>query len=353
MKENTIALIENKGPNNLRDELKKCFQISSQVDIAVAFITLSGLNLILSDMMKFLKKKNAHMRVLTRISKDAFNEPAALKSLLDLLKDYGEKCEVRATTLISDFHEKMYVFTKGKSATIFIGSSNLTEKALEGEGEINVRITVPSLSDISKQVADNFAEYWNDADELTDEKVDAYASFYVYVHSKKLDEKAKHLWSNVSGTLRKKLAEKVPTSLERKVWLDNTIGDLKPETIEIVNNYTGWSRLEYYSCGRKTYRKVNRGDILIIADQRHRWLSANRMKSKTKTNKTDDGMYFVAFQKIKGSGRRKITHKLIMDMKESGIIGKAKELQPSSARMLNKEKTKQFSKLLNFKSFEN
>jgi HKD family nuclease len=344
-----IVLVENKGPNNLRDELRKSFQISSHVDIAVAFITLNGLNLILSDVTKFLDKKNSRMRVLTRISKDAFNEPAALKCLLDLCKDYKERCEVKTTTLVNGFHEKMYFFGRGKSITIFIGSSNLTDKALEGEGEINVRIKVSSLSGISKQVAENFAEYWNDADELTDERVDTYASFYAYIHSKKMDEKAKRLWSNVSGTMRKKLTKKVPFPLKREVWLDNITGYLKPETIKIVNEYTSWDKLEYYSCGRETYKKVNRGDILIIADHHDKWLSANRIKSKTKTRRTDDGMYFVAFQRIKGSKRRKITHELFSNMRESGTIGKAKELRPSSARRLTDEKTKRFSKLLNFK----
>lgn len=79
---------------------------------------------------------------------------------------------------------------------------------MEGEGEINVGITASSLSNIPKQVADNFDEYWSNADELTDEKVDAYASFCAYVRSKELDKKGKRLWRNVSVTCEGKLERK-------------------------------------------------------------------------------------------------------------------------------------------------
>jgi hypothetical protein len=55
-------------------------------------------------------------------------------------------------------------------------------------------------------------------------------------------------------------------------------------TEKIVSDYTGWNRLEYYSCGRETYKKVNRNDILVIADHKDRWLIANRIKSKTEAS---------------------------------------------------------------------
>ena len=344
-----IELIENKGPNNMGYELKRSFEVSSGVDMAVAFISSKGLDLILNDIKKVLSKENSSVRILTRMSKDAFNEPSALRALLDLCKDYEGRVEVRITRLISDFHEKMYLFSSNTSFTIFIGSSNLTEKALIGEGEINVKITTSHPKALAKQSIENFEEYWNDADELTDEKVDKYTSFYRYVHTRELDKTGKRLWGEVSRAVRKRSAKKALIPTERKIWFDNITGFLKDETERIVKDCTSWDRFQYYSCGPKTYKKLNRNDVLVLADYTNKHLTVNHVKSKTRTSKTPDGRFFVAFQQIPGSKYKKITRELVLRMKQAGIIKRASELKPSSAKKIGRDKSKQFSAMLNFK----
>lgn len=145
-----IELIENKGPNNLRDELRRSFDKVSKVDIAVAFINMRGLSLVLNHLKKVLSRTNSRVRFLTRISKDAFNEPVALRILLNLSKDFGGRAEVRITRLADSFHEKMYLCSGTKSLIIFIGSSNLTDKGLTSEGEINVKITSSLTNEIAQ-----------------------------------------------------------------------------------------------------------------------------------------------------------------------------------------------------------
>jgi HKD family nuclease len=344
-----IELIENKGPNNMRDELRKSFHRSSKVDIAVAFMNLNGLNLILGDIMKFLGKSNSRMRVLTRISNDAFNEPAALRNLLDLCEEFEKKCEVRTARLVSNFHQKMYIFANSKSATVFVGSSNLTGKALEREGEVNVKITALRLNDVFKQAAENFDEYWNDADELSYKRLDAYASYCTYVHSIGSDKKCKRLWKKVSDAMRKREAKRASVALEKKMWLDCVDGFLEAETEKTLKEYTNWNRLQYYSCGLDAYEKFNRNDVLVLADYNNKHLNANHVKSKTKTSRTPDGRYFVAYQKICSSRYKKITRGLISRMKRAGTIERASDLKPTSARILSGSKLEQFSRMLNFR----
>lgn len=331
----------------MRDELRRSFHNSSKIDIAVAFLNSKGLSLIIGEMTKVLGTRNSCIRVLTRISRDAFNEPAVLRTLVDLNKDYKERCKVKTTRFVGEFHEKVYIFKNRKTATILIGSSNLTEKALEREGEMNVKIITTASSNILKQLVESFDEYWNDADELTDERVDAYASFYAHVHSKRLDKQGKRLWSKVSSTLQKREAKKAPETIERKVWLDYVNGSLKDETERVIKEYTSWDRFYYYSCGPEAYNKFNRNDILILADYVDGHLCANYIKSKTKTSKTPDGRYFVAYQKIRNSKHREISRKLVLNMKSAEMINQASDLRPSSARMLSGKKCKQFLKMLN------
>ncbi|MCZ2808210.1 MAG: phospholipase D-like domain-containing protein [Candidatus Bathyarchaeota archaeon] len=344
-----VELIENKGPNNMGYELKRSFESASAVDIAVAFITSKGLDLILNDIKKVLDHESSSLRILTRISKDAFNEPSALRSLLDLCKDYEGSAEARITRLSSDFHEKMYLFSSGTSFTIFIGSSNLTEKALIGEGEINAKITTSCTHGLVKQSVENFEEYWNDADELTDYKVDKYTPFYTCVHTRELDKSGKRLWREFSRVMRKRRARKVLMPTKRKIWFHDITGFLKDETERVVKDCTSWDKFQYYSCGPKTYKKLNRNDVLILADYTNKRLTANRIKSKTRTSKTPDGRFFVAFQRIPGSKYKKITRKLVSSMKHNGIIKRASELKPSSAKKLGRDKSKQFSTMLDFK----
>lgn len=333
----------------MRDELRRSFQSSSKIDIAVAFLNSKGLELILSETTKALARRSSRVRVLTRISKDAFNEPAALRILVDLNKDYKGKLLVKTTRLTNEFHEKMYVFKSQNTATIFIGSSNLTEKALEREGELNVKITTIPSSSVFKQLLESFDEYWNDADELTDERVDAYASFYAHIHSKRLDTKGKRLWYMVSRAMPRIEARKAPEPIERKVWLESIKGFLRNQTEEVIKQYTSWDRFQYYSSGPDAYDKLNRNDILILADYNERRLTANRIKSKTKTSRTPDGRHFVAYQKIRSSRYKKISKRLISDMKSAKIINQASDLNPSSARMLSGKRLEQLAKMLNFK----
>jgi hypothetical protein len=56
-----IGIVENKGPNNMEDQLKIAFKNYSRADLAVAFINTHGIDLIRESILQFLGKTNSHM----------------------------------------------------------------------------------------------------------------------------------------------------------------------------------------------------------------------------------------------------------------------------------------------------
>jgi len=116
----------------------------TQLDIAVAFVTEAGLGKVESHFKDLVDPggRDGVLRFLTGDYLDV-TEPRALRRLLDLREEYGERADIRVFETSRDlgFHPKAYLIHKVDSgATAFIGSSNLTSHALERGLEWNQRI---------------------------------------------------------------------------------------------------------------------------------------------------------------------------------------------------------------------
>lgn len=79
MKSARFQIIENHGPNNLRDYLKAKLVKTSSVDIAVAFATKAGVNEILHYLYQVASR--GQVRILVGLYQHV-TEPEALESLL-------------------------------------------------------------------------------------------------------------------------------------------------------------------------------------------------------------------------------------------------------------------------------
>lgn len=115
---------------------------ATQIDLAVAFIMNSGLNLIYQALIDAIETRDAQLRVLTSDYLDV-TDPQALRRLL-LLAERGADIRVFQTEKQS-FHLKAYIFMRsqqGKTAwaTAFVGSSNLSRMALTDGLEWNLRV---------------------------------------------------------------------------------------------------------------------------------------------------------------------------------------------------------------------
>ena len=131
----------------LLPQLKSQLATASAVDIAVAFVLPSGVEL-LRDAISETLSRGKRVRLLTGDYMDA-TDPVALLQLLDLAPPDGSfELRVFQTKVAGGdgafpraFHPKAYIFVgPDKSSTAFIGSSNLSRTALQEGVEWNYRV---------------------------------------------------------------------------------------------------------------------------------------------------------------------------------------------------------------------
>jgi HKD family nuclease len=134
-----LDIIENNGPDNLRDTLRFRLRRASNVSIAVAFVTRAGLD----DIVQALRQvaANGSVRLLTGLYQKV-TEPEALRTLLRIQEETRGRFSVRLSRE-PRFHRKLYLLYSRKNATAIIGSSNLTSEGLRSGGELNLIARLP------------------------------------------------------------------------------------------------------------------------------------------------------------------------------------------------------------------
>jgi superfamily II DNA or RNA helicase/HKD family nuclease/SOS-response transcriptional repressor LexA len=134
------------GDDHFLPHLSRAFTNASQVDLAVAFIKVTGLRLLLPDLESVVAADTSgQLRILTSDYLD-ITDPQALRLLL-LLQARGAEIRVY-TTRSGSFHLKAYIFATLEhgdmvSGTAFIGSSNISRQALQNGLEWNYRVAYP------------------------------------------------------------------------------------------------------------------------------------------------------------------------------------------------------------------
>ena len=178
-------LLTTGGVEPLLPQLKRHLARASAVDIAVAFVMPSGIELLWEHLQDLLDR-NGSLRVLTGDYREA-TEPDALLRLLDLESADPLRIErgVYETSLASpqgsalsaSFHPKAYIFTQvdGQGAA-FVGSSNLSRTALSDGVEWNYRVVSSRDTAGFREVRSAFEKLFRDPAtvDLTAEWVEAY-----------------------------------------------------------------------------------------------------------------------------------------------------------------------------------
>jgi superfamily II DNA or RNA helicase/HKD family nuclease/SOS-response transcriptional repressor LexA len=138
--------------NQLLPALRRALTQATEIEIAVSFIRSTGLNLIFGDLEAALQSSNRQVR-LTLLTSDYMHitDPKALRKLM-LLSERGADVRVFETGTSDSFHLKAYIFVRsasGKllSADAFVGSSNISAKALTDGLEWNYHLDFPNEAD--------------------------------------------------------------------------------------------------------------------------------------------------------------------------------------------------------------
>jgi len=138
--------------NQLLPALRRALTYATEIEIAVSFIRSTGLELIFRDLEAALLSESREVR-LSLLTSDymCITDPKALKRLM-LLVERGAAIRVFQTASRESFHLKAYIFVRcdnGETlkADAFVGSSNISAKALTDGLEWNYHLDFPNDSD--------------------------------------------------------------------------------------------------------------------------------------------------------------------------------------------------------------
>jgi superfamily II DNA or RNA helicase len=147
-------------------DLKSC----DEFWFSVAFLTKSGVTVLINS-LKELEQKKINGKILVSQYQN-FTEPEALRTLLKF-----RNIELRMVTT-GNFHAKGYLFKKGNSYDLIIGSSNLTASALCTNKEWNLRISSTNKGKLIIDAIKEFNSEFEGAEIVNTEFIDQYEKLY-------------------------------------------------------------------------------------------------------------------------------------------------------------------------------
>lgn len=162
--------VNNKGAN-FYSELVKAFETCISFRINVAFVTFSGIQILL-DTLKNAELNGTKGKVITSTYLN-FTDPKSMRKLRNFnnieLRIFVAKRE-------QGFHPKSYIFEYSGYYKVFVGSSNLTQAALKSNIEWNVK-TISKKNAFIDSVYAEFEKVWALSEQSTDALIAKYEAF--------------------------------------------------------------------------------------------------------------------------------------------------------------------------------
>ena len=156
--ENTLFTGSKNEPSML-SELKKEILSSDTVDLLVSFIKWSAIRPLLPELTEFTSRPGTRLRIIAT----TYTQATDYKAIMTLAELPNTFVKINYETNHARMHAKSYLFNRNTGfSTAYIGSSNLSNPALTGGLEWNVKVTEKESFDIVKKFAVSFESYWND-----------------------------------------------------------------------------------------------------------------------------------------------------------------------------------------------
>lgn len=264
--------------DQLLSGIKDRLQTVISFDIAVAFVTKSGLS-ILKATLSDLALKGIRGRLLTS-DYLTFNQPDAFKELLKI-----PNLEVRISTK-QGFHAKGYFFHYEHYSTTIIGSSNLTANALKINYEWNLAITSYQDGAIYKKLRDTFENEWDSSKALDCDFIRDYAIRF------EKNSKSRQLSSSISEISSTDII--TPNKMQLEALSNLKVLREKGEKRSLIVSATG-SGKTYLSAFEIQNAKPKR--MLFLAHREQILLKASESFKKIIPTSTD--VEYGIFQEIK------------------------------------------------------
>ncbi len=170
--------------NNLNEEqshmneLCECLKTAQKAYISVAFLKMSGLNLIMDTLKMFLSNKG-ELHIIAG-QNFGLTEPEALSCIFDLLKNYSKSklylYKVESADCI--FHPKMYLFESKNGGKIILGSANMTKGGISTNNEVSICLDCKLDSEIWEQSKATFNTYLANSEPASLLVIGQYKRFY-------------------------------------------------------------------------------------------------------------------------------------------------------------------------------
>jgi HKD family nuclease len=294
-----LDVIENSGPDNLRDMLRAECKRATDVAIGVAFITRSGLDDILQSLRQVAV--SGRVRLLTGLYQKV-TEPQALRTLFRVQDETRGQFSVRLSTE-PQYHRKVYILRGRTSTAVIVGSSNLTREGLRSGGELNLVVRAPKGSLDAKKLAGAFEDDWeHHAVPLAAEQIVEY--------EKARSEPPK--WESYRKGQLARILGAAPS--HQQATTDDTLADTFRDCItgfasrrteRVISETTNWDEKDYWwfsTGGTHPYKIGDRIFLFDFTDQRVRVVRVRDMAHTTVP--TSAGRHFVAYTAVPRLTRR-------------------------------------------------
>lgn len=149
-------LFTGKGEIKMYTELQKEIATADEIQLMVSFIKLRGLNLILPQLTEFTEHGGT-LKVITTTYMQATDYEAVRR--LSQLKN--TQIKITYDTTAERLHAKAYIFLRHTGFnTAYVGSSNLSEQAINTGTEWNVKVTQMEQPHMIKTILGSFNASW-------------------------------------------------------------------------------------------------------------------------------------------------------------------------------------------------
>jgi HKD family nuclease len=319
-----IDVVDNRGVASMAGELTRRLNNCTTARLATASLTRNGLNAMQNALASNRRFK---LRLLVGLY-NGHTEGAALRKLLTLQNRAKGSLEVRIARN-ERFHWKLYLFNTERRVVAYVGSSNLTGDGLGAEGEFNLRLMGARGDHALRNIAETFDRTWQkDSIPLTEGISDNFAPI-----SQRSRELSKQIYPEIRKLLshvrrpNPRVQQKAPGRVAVFSYVEQFAG---PGTNKEVSDKTTWDAKMWdwmvYPTRAERDRLLNARSF-YLADIRRAGgrISLNDVRDEDEFG-TEDGRFFVAYRKRRGSVARVINKTTLKLLRDGGLIARKDDL---------------------------
>jgi HKD family nuclease len=320
-----IEVVDNHGVTNMSAELTRSLTNCTTARLATASLTRKGMTAIENALS--LERRGFKVNLLVGLY-NGHTEAAALRKLLTLQKRAKGSLEVRVAENFR-FHWKVYLFNSGERVTAYIGSSNLTGDGLGAEGEFNLRVTAGRGDRALRNIAETFDRTWRKGSvPLTALISDRFAPISQRSRQflKQIDPEIRKVLVHVrrpEPNVRQKVSNHVPVfTFFEEFAASSTNQEVKSKTSWHAKT---WDWMVFPTRAARDRLLNARSFYLAEIRRAGGWISLNDVRDEDEFG-TQDGRFFIAYQKRRGSVSRALNKRTFKMLKTGGLIARKGDL---------------------------